>query len=307
MSSSPAPTASPRLGLLCLAVAVIGWGLNWPGIKLLVREWPPLFARGTAGLVGGALLAAYAAYAGERLSVPREALRPLLRGAFTNVFAWMGFPTVALLWLGVAEAALLVYTMPIWATLLAWPILGARPTARTLVALGLSFSGVALMLAGSGLSIGAEKLPGIGLILAAAVIFALGTVTSRTPLPMPPISSTAWQVLLGCAPMVMLGLVFEREGIGPLSTAAWIAWVAMAVGPMAICYLGWFAALRHLPPATAAMGTLVIPIIGALSAAAAIGEAFGLRQALAMMLTLSGVALALRQAARPVDRPGLGR
>jgi drug/metabolite transporter (DMT)-like permease len=50
---SPALLRSRRIGLLCLMVTATGWGLNWPVMKLLLllREWPPLFARGTAGLV----------------------------------------------------------------------------------------------------------------------------------------------------------------------------------------------------------------------------------------------------------------
>ena len=33
---------------------------------------------------------------------------------------------LALLWLPASEAALIAYTMPVWASLLAWPILGER-------------------------------------------------------------------------------------------------------------------------------------------------------------------------------------
>lgn len=34
----------------------------------------------------------------------------------------------------------------------------------------------------------------------------LGTVITRTPLPVPPITLVAWQVGLGCVPMVVAGL-----------------------------------------------------------------------------------------------------
>ena len=35
---------------------------------------------------------------------------------------------LALLWLPASEAALIAYTMPVWASLIAWPVLGERPT-----------------------------------------------------------------------------------------------------------------------------------------------------------------------------------
>ena len=37
------------IGFLCLLVTAFGWALNWPLMKLLLQQWPPLFARGLAG------------------------------------------------------------------------------------------------------------------------------------------------------------------------------------------------------------------------------------------------------------------
>ena len=49
------PIADPGsrgAGIACLLVTAIGWGLNWPAMKQLMLELPPLFARGVAGLDG---------------------------------------------------------------------------------------------------------------------------------------------------------------------------------------------------------------------------------------------------------------
>jgi drug/metabolite transporter (DMT)-like permease len=48
--------ASRRTGLIYLLITAIGWGLNWPAMKILLREWPPLFSRGVAGLVAALVL-----------------------------------------------------------------------------------------------------------------------------------------------------------------------------------------------------------------------------------------------------------
>jgi len=65
--------------------------------------------------------------------------------------------------------------------------------------------------------------------------------------------------------------------------------------PMAVCYLTWFAALRRLPPATASIATLLTPLIGVVAAALALGEPLGAKEALAMSLTIGGLALVLRK------------
>ncbi|HRO58133.1 MAG TPA: DMT family transporter, partial [Burkholderiaceae bacterium] len=136
---------------------------------------------------------------------------------------------------------------------------------------------------------------GVVLSLVAAAAFAAGTVAWRKPMPLPPLVSVAWQVGLGCLPMVVIGLVFEEPDLGALSARGWAAMVYMAAVPMALCYLAWFTALRHVPPTTASMATLLIPIIGIGSASIALGEPLGFRELVALILTLAGVALALRE------------
>lgn len=284
------------IGFLCLGVTALGWGLNWPGVKILLREWPPLFSRGLAGVVAALILAAVATGRGERLSVPREAIPRLLFAAFTNVFAWMGFTNIAMRWISVSEGALLVYTMPIWATLFAWPLLGTRPTLRDIAALVLGLTGLAILFGGQGLSLGHDKLLGVALALAAAILFALGNILNRKPIPVPPIALVSWQVGLGCFAMVVLGVLFEKPDYGALSGVGWAVMAYMTIIPMGLCYMTWFETLRRLPPATASIGMLIVPPIGVVSAALILGEPLGLREVAAMAITLGGVTLALQKA-----------
>lgn len=289
--SAPMP-AGQTVGKVLLMATALGWGLNWSVLKFVLQDWPPLFARGTAGLLGALCLALLAMARGDSLAVPKEARAPLLAAASINVFAWMGFTALALNWLKVSEGALIAYSMPIWAMMLAWPLLGARPTRRSLVALGLSITGMLLLMGGPEFT--AAKLPGVLFAFAAAVLFALGTVKARKPLAMPGPAVAAWQVALGCLPMVALGLILERPNVLSLSAKGALGLTYMAVGPMALCYLTWFGALRRLPTAVAATSMLIVPVVGTLTAIPLLGETLGLREAAAITLTISGVALALR-------------
>jgi drug/metabolite transporter (DMT)-like permease len=287
-------------GFLLLAVTVLGWGLNWPAVKLLLLEWPPLFSRGVAGVAAAVLLAAIAASRGESLRVSPRYFPRLAFAAFTNVFAGMGFGTVAMKYLPISEAALLAYTMPIWTMLFAWPILGERPTSRSVIALVLAFAGLAVLFSGQNFSFDQAKIMGVALALGAAVLFAFGSVTAGTPIPLKPIALVAWLVGLGCLPMIVLGLLIEHPDIAALSPRGWALMVYMTLGPMAIAYLTWFAALRRLQPAAATTGSLGVPIVGVCAGALFLGDPFGLREIAALVLTLAGVALALRKSSPPL-------
>jgi drug/metabolite transporter (DMT)-like permease len=288
---------TPRMtGLLFLLAAATGWGLNWPMLKLLLEELPPLAARSWGGVAAALGFALYARAAGIPLAVPRPLWRRLLFYSGTNVAAWMGLTTIGLVWLRASEGAITAYTMPIWTTLLAWLVLKDRLDAGRLAGLALGIAGVTLLFAGRGVEVGIAKLPGMALVLAAAFLFGLGTVLSkRWPLPLHPVQAVAWQMLLGCGPLLVLSILFEEAHPARLSGQGWLFLLYMAAVPLGLSYVFWFAALKRLPAATAAIGTLVAPVIGVLGAGLVLGEPLGLREAGALAATLAGVALATRE------------
>lgn len=283
------------VGFGFLMVTAFGWGLNWAATKFLIAECPPLTARGIAGIVACLGLAAVASARGEMLSVPRGQYVRLLRAALLNVTAWMGLTTVSMLWLPAGAAATLAYTMPVWATLVAWPVLNERLRAHKIVALALGIGGIYVLFAGTGFGIGDRELPGVASALSAALLFALGTVLSkRWPLEMPPVAATAWQVGIGCMPLLAASFVFERPHLLQMPWFGWLALGYTAVMSLGICYISWFAALRRLPAGTAAIGTLLTPIIGVLASALTLGEPLMMPQVGALVLVGSGIFLALR-------------
>lgn len=283
---------SPRaIGIFYLLVTALGWALAWPAMKVVLREWPPLFARGVAGILAAVILAVFAVINRESLQVPPAVIPRLLLAAFTNVFAWMGFSTLCLRWIGINEGIILVYTMPLWATLLAWPLLGTRPTRLGIISLVLGLSGIAVLLGPQGISFG--SVPGVAFALGAAIIFALGAVLNSKPIPLPPLALTAWQVGIGCVPMIALGFMFEHVTLVVPSWIGLSGFIYMTVFSMGVCYLAWFAALRRLAPATASTALLITPLLGIISGALILGEPFGARELIAAALTLGGVTLSL--------------
>jgi probable blue pigment (indigoidine) exporter len=284
------------IGLGCLVVTAFGWGLNWPATKFLLEQCPPLTARGIAGLVAGLALAGIALARGETLTVPPRLRLRLVASALLNVSAWMGLTTLSLLWLNAGEAATLAYTMPVWAALLARPILGERLGLHRIMALVLGISGVAVLLGGNVFHAETDKLPGVAIALTAAMLFALGTVLSkRWPLVMDPIAMTAWQVGIGCTVLLVASLVLEHPHLLEMHWFGWAALTYTAVVSLGICYLMWFAALRRLEASTAAIGTLLTPIVGVLASAIALGEPLLFPQFVSLALVVSGIMLAVRQ------------
>jgi drug/metabolite transporter (DMT)-like permease len=270
------------------------WGLNWPVAKFLLSELPPFTMRATCCVGAVAFAFLLAGLRGEVLRPPRAQWGRLLLFATLNYGAFVLLTTFSLVWLSASEAVIVTYTLPIWAVVLGWPMLGERPTVLRSAAIVLGLGGVALLVGIGEVQVDPHKLPGAACGLGAAVLWGLGTVIAkRRPLALPPVAGVAWQILLGSLPLLLLA-AFEHPDWGKVTALGWLGGLYMAVLPNSLAYLAWFAALRRLPASTAAVGTLLTPVVGVFSSAALLGDPLGARQVVALVLTVGGIALAAR-------------
>src|SRR5665647_3397101 len=108
------------LGLFILSIT---WGYTWVLAKQALSFAPP-FAFAAERCVGGAL-AMFLAVKLMGRPLKLVAPWPMLAIGLTQVTGFMAFQTWALVEGGPGKTAVLVFTMPIWTLLIAWPVLGA--------------------------------------------------------------------------------------------------------------------------------------------------------------------------------------
>jgi drug/metabolite transporter (DMT)-like permease len=289
-----APSQVAPTGFIFLGIMSLGAGINWPVQKLLLSEWPPLSARGLSGLAGALLLTLIALGIRQSLKLPREMRVRVVISALLNITSWVVMMGFALTILPASEAAIVAYTMPVWTAVLAGPILGERLTIARVASMLLAFAGIVALMGGNGIDASIEKLPGYILALVTALTYALGTIfLKRYPVLMPPVSSAAWQLGIGCLPVALLGLMIERPELSALTIVGWGCLAYNAIVQQCIGFACWLAALARLPASVAAISTMIVPVIGVLASAYALGEPLGMAQILALLLTVGSVALAV--------------
>jgi drug/metabolite transporter (DMT)-like permease len=246
-------------------------------------------------VIGAAALALYAVATGVSLKVPTDQWPRLIISAILNVALWVVVMSYALLWLPASEAVVIAYTMPVWTALLAWPLLGERLTLLRVTALVVAFAGIGALFGVGGVSANTAKLPGVLLALTGSVGFAAGTIfLRRYPIRLPGLTSATWQIVIGSVPITFTGMLLEHPNIAALSSAGWFALGYMIVVGHCIAYVAWFGAVERLPASIAAIGTMLVPVVGAIVSAIALREPLGLSQIVALVLTVAGVALAAR-------------
>ncbi len=281
-------------GLCLVLFTACSWGASWPQTKFLLSELPPFTMRAGCGVLGCLFALAVAVTRRERLTPPRDEWGRLLLFSMLNYGVFIVLSTETQVYLPASEAVVITYTLPVWAGLLAWPMLGERPTILKFVALLLAIGGVALLVGVGSVDARWEKAPGVAMGLAAAILFGFATVVAkRWPMRLPPATSVFWQAGLGLIPVSLLAM-FETADWTRVTPGGWACIAYVATIPMTIAYLAWFRALKLVPASVAATTVLVSPLVGVLGSTLMLGEVLGARQLVGLALTLTGVALAAR-------------
>ncbi|MHA1600824.1 MAG: DMT family transporter, partial [Alphaproteobacteria bacterium] len=118
----------PPSGYVLLSGLTLFWGLNWPTAKIVLGEMPVWTFRSLCLVVGGCGILAITRLSGRSLRVPTSEIRPLLLCAVFNIVGWHLFSAYGVSLIESGRAAIIAFTMPVWAAALGWFVLGERLT-----------------------------------------------------------------------------------------------------------------------------------------------------------------------------------
>jgi drug/metabolite transporter (DMT)-like permease len=287
--------------LLVLVVLSTIWSYNWIVMKQVLRYSGPFefaawrYALGTLVLFGALRL--------RGVSLRPPPLGPVVSIGLAQTLGFQALVQLALVDGGAGKTALLAYTMPFWAVLVAWIVLRERPSRMQSVSLVIALAGLTLVL---------EPWRGIGVLgsallaIAGGLCWATGMVLSKRVFlrgGVGALSLTAWQMLAGTIGLVAIAAcVPERPidwSVGFIAALAYNA--ILATG---LAWLLWSWVVERLPTAIAGLSSLVVPILGVLFAWAVLGERpSAMEMAGIVLLCVALLAVSLRaQAREPAQR-----
>ncbi len=289
MSSRPSPIV-----YLALVVLALVWGYTWVAIKLATGDASPLFV--ASARLAVATLILFAVLALTRRSLRPPPFAPALVLGLLQTTGWTLLQTLAVARGGAGKSAVLGYTMPFWAALLAWPFLGERITGLRWVALALAAAGLALVVAPlDARSFAADALAVLaGLSWAASAVYAK-RLRKRHDVEL--LSLTAWQLLWGTLPLVVLTLAFPA----PIRwTPTFVAAMAfMSVGGGALGWFLWMFILSRLPAGVAGIASLATPVVGVAAAAIQLHELPASTELIGMALIVAALVVNSLPVAQP--------
>lgn len=283
-----------RKAIPFVIVLTFVWGTNWPLFPIAVREVSVWTFRAVSLLGASLVLLAFARIRGESMRIPRAHWGTMVTSSLAYFFVWNVASTYSAVLIPSGQAAILGFTMPLWAALITWAWLGQRPGARVLAALAIGGLGVVLLIV-NGVEAYAKAPLGFTLGLLAGVGWAVGTVIlKRSPVPVSPLVLTAWQLLIAAVPIVIGAFWFGRDAPWFMPSATSILLIMyITLVPIAIGNVAWFSIVGMLPANVAAMSSVMVPVVAMASGAIIHLEPLGLAQWAAMICCAVGLSLAL--------------
>ncbi|NNM69654.1 MAG: EamA family transporter [Gallionella sp.] len=283
------PTSRKRwllpLGLLILSIT---WGYTWVLAKQALTYAPP-FAFAAERCVGGAL-ALFLALRLMGRPLKLVAPGPTLAIGLFQITGFMALSTWALVEGGAGKTAVLIFTMPLWTLLLAWPVLGERIRGTQWLAAASTLTGLLLIIEPWNMH---TSLLSKFLGVTAALCWAIGTVLvkrlrSRQPVDL--LSLSTWQMLIGAVPLILLAVVIPERptdwSAAYIGILAFISVISTAMG-----WWLWITLLDRVPAWEASLSVLGTPVVAIVSSRLMMGEEFKLSEATGILLIGAGLAL----------------
>ena len=293
----------PRLLGLLIALT-LGWGFNWPMMKIALSEMAPMHFRTWCLATGAIGLFAIARANGLAMRIPQGQFARLLAISLVNMTCWNVFAIYGVPLLSSGRAAILGYTMPVWSVPLSIWLLKEPISGRRVLGMVLGFVGMLALLGSELQAVGRSPL-GALLLVCAAFSWALGTVMiKRWPVALPGTSFTAWQMLLGGVPIFAIALFIEPGNFSLLALSAWplAAVLYNMVVAFILCFWAWMTIARNASVGAASIAVLMTPVVGVFSGMLLLGEQPRWLDYLALVLVVLSIATVLLPARVVAER-----
>lgn len=276
--------------ILLTAIAPIAWGSTYVVTRHLLPPEAPLWGGVLRALPAGLVVLLIA----RRLPRGSWWWRSLVLGTL-NVGGFFVLVYVAGQRLPSSLASTLMSASAACMMLFAWLLLHRRPRLAAALGAAIGLVGVVVMLGFDG---GGADPWGVAASLGAMVASSLGFVlTSRWGSDVPALPMTAWQLIGGSVVLIPAALVVEG-GPPALTVSSALGFVYVTLVATALAYVAWFAGLRHLSPGVVGLVGLLNPVTGVVLGVAIAREAFGVPQAVGVVLVLAGITLGAMPARR---------
>ena len=292
-SQATEPAKVNAKDLLLVLIVTVSWGLNYPVMKYVVNSYPPSAFRAFTFIVGFVSIGIYAYFKGISLSVISKERWPVFKLSMFNMVGWHLPMIYGVSMLNSGRAAIIGYTMPIWALLASALLYKEKINARSIVSIVLAMAAAVILALGSLEQWGNHPM-GVGVMLVAAITWGIGNaMVKHTVLALHGVALTFWALFIAFVFFVFFTIAFETDQWAWPNFLQWLAILYGGVITFAVSYVAWFHVARKLSAVSSGLSIMLVPVFGVIGGALVLGESISVADISALFLILIAMAVVL--------------
>lgn len=281
-----------RIWLLILLITSL-WGYGWVPMKAGLAYMGPAMFTAFRFMVGAVTLLLIALF--MRLGIPPKAywkhlvIVGLLQTSAVFLLVMYGLNLV-----DAGKSSVLLYSMPLWSSLLAIPYLKEKLSTKQLIGLGIGMAGL-LTILGWDIWFAQDRMVVLGelLIILGSVIWAIANIYFRLHLQaLPKVQSSAYQMTCGAIGILIVALIMEWGEPIIINAASIYDILYSGVIASALCFTVWYVILSKIDMVKATIATLLVPIFGLLFSSLLLEEKITISIMIGAGLIIYGIIIA---------------
>jgi drug/metabolite transporter (DMT)-like permease len=262
-------------------------------MKYVVNSYPPSAFRAFTFIVGFVSIGIYAYFKGISLSVVSKERWPVFKLSMFNMVGWHLPMIYGVSMLNSGRAAIIGYTMPIWALLASALLYKEKINARSIVSIVLAMAAAVILALGSLEQWGNHPM-GVGVMVVAAITWGIGNaMVKHTVLALHGVALTFWALFIAFVFFVFFTIAFETDQWAWPNFLQWLAILYGGVITFAVSYVAWFHVARKLSAVSSGLSIMLVPVFGVTGGALVLGESISVADISALFLILIAMAVVL--------------
>ncbi len=275
------------LPIFLLILLILVWTSVWSLFKIVIEVIPPLSFRVIIGIPAFVLLLLIGFKKVKTIYVPKSDLKPLLLISIFNVTLWQVLMLYGINMLGGGRAAVLTYTMPVWATIFA-SIFGYEKINISII-VSLIFGIIGIFFLSLEINV-FENVFGFLVTLAAGLSWAIGTmIVKYGGIKSDGLIVAAWQQLIGIVPIIPFALYFDIDNFGLIDYRHILIIIYGIFLSSAYTYWAYFTILQKFSVNVTSISVMAVPILAILVDYFLVDVKFSSFDLLALIFIVSGI------------------
>jgi len=266
------------------------WGYTWVTMKIAIRDIPPFLFSSLRLLIGAIPLFIILIIQRKRLFIDKGNFKNYLIMSLLMSLGYMAILTYGMQFVDSGKTSVLVYTMPIFVTIISHFKLDEKINIYKMVGLIFGLLGLLFILGLEITNSDTKVIFGELLILMSALSWGLANVFSKIRFKnIDVIHMNAWQLIIGALFLFVLSLILEPNYPVEWSNKALLSLLFNGLFSTAFTFVVWFWVLKKINASKASMALMFVPLLGIIFGSLQLGENITISIVVGSFLICAGI------------------